>query len=110
MQAIRSATSQAELQAVLRNRVAEPLRQEAKATGRRATLHAAGLIAISPHARWDGIIAGLRGLLIIRDVARLFGLRPGPLVTLLLVHKVAWTTARYHGHRFAVAKSRRSCS
>ena len=95
--AVRSALTVIEIQAVLRDRAADPLRQAAKAVGRRAGLQAASMIAISPHASWDGVIAGLRGLLIIRDVARLFGLRPGLAVTVLLVRKVAWTAAGISG-------------
>jgi putative membrane protein len=97
VRAIRSAPTVIEIHAVLRNRAADPLHQAAKAIGRRAGLQAASLIAVSPHASWDGIIAGLRGLLIIREVARLFGLRPGLAVTILLVRKVAWTAAGISG-------------
>lgn len=97
VQAIRFAPTAIEIQAVLRNRAADPLLQAAKAVGRRAGLQAASLIAVSPHPSWDGMIAGLRGLLIIRDVARLFGLRPGLAVTLLLVRKVAWAAAGISG-------------
>jgi putative membrane protein len=97
IRAIRSAQTVIEIHATLRNRAADPLHRAAKAIGRRAGLQAASLIAVSPHASWDGVIAGLRGLLIIREVARLFGLRPGLAVTLLLVRKVAWTAAGISG-------------
>jgi putative membrane protein len=97
VRAIRSAPTVIEIHAVLHNRAADPLRQAARAIGRRAGLQAASLIALSPHASWDGVIAGLRGLLIIREVARLFGLRPGLAVTILLVRKVAWTAAGISG-------------
>jgi putative membrane protein len=97
IRAIRSAPTALEIQAILRNRVADPLHKAAKAIGRRAGLQAASLIAVSPHASWDGVIAGIRGLLIIREVARLFGLRPGLAVTILLVRKVAWTAAGISG-------------
>jgi putative membrane protein len=94
---IRSVPTAIEIQAVLRNRAADPLQQAAEAIGRRAGLQAASLIAVSPHASWDGVIAGLRGLMVIRDVARLFGLRPGLTVTIVLVRKVAWTAAGVSG-------------
>jgi putative membrane protein len=97
LRAIRSAPTVVEILATLRNRAADPLHQAAKAVGRRAGLQAASLIAVSPHASWDGVIAGLRGLLVIREVARAFGLRPGLAVTLLLVRKVAWTAAGISG-------------
>jgi putative membrane protein len=97
IRAVRSAPTAIEIRATLRDSVAEPLHQAANAVGRRAGLQAASLIAISPHASWDGFIAGLRGLLIIREIARLFGLRPGLAVTLILVRKVAWTAAGVSG-------------
>jgi putative membrane protein len=95
--AIQCAPTVIEIQAVLRDRAAEPLRRAAQAIGWRAGLQAGSLIAVSPHASWDGVIAGIRGLLIIRDVARLFGLRPGLAVTLHLIRKVAWTAAGVSG-------------
>jgi putative membrane protein len=94
---IRAAATVAEIQAVLHNRAGEPLRAAARAAGRRAALQTAGLIAISPHASWDGLIAGLRGVLLIREVARLFGLRPGAAVTLSLLRRLAWTAAATAG-------------
>jgi putative membrane protein len=97
IRAIRTAPTVIEIQAVLRDRAADPLHQAARAIGRRAGLQVASLIAVSPHANWDGLIAGLRGLLIIREVARLFGMRPGLAVTLLLVRKMAWTAAGISG-------------
>ena len=42
----------------LRNRVAELLQAAALQIGRRAALDGGSLIAISPHASWDGLIAG----------------------------------------------------
>jgi hypothetical protein len=49
------------------------------------------------HASWDGVIAGLWGLRVIHEVARLYGLRPGPAVTLCLVRKVVWIAAGVAG-------------
>jgi putative membrane protein len=77
----------------LRNRVAEPLKAAALQIGRRAALNGGSLIAISPHASWDGLIAGARGLVVIRQVAALYGLRLGAAVTVMLMRKVAWTAA-----------------
>jgi len=59
--------------------------------GRRAAVEGATLVAICPHPAWDGLIAGGRGLLVIRHVAALYGLRPGLAVTLALLRRVAWT-------------------
>jgi putative membrane protein len=99
--AIRSAATPIEIQAILRNRVADPLREAAKTIGRRAAVQSASLIAISPHASWDGLIAGVRAVLIIRAVARLFGLRPGMAMTIALFRKVAWTAAGTAGIELA---------
>ena len=97
LRTIRTAPTVIEIRAALRDRAADPLYQAARAIGRRAGLQAASLIAVSPHASWDGVIAGLRGLMILREVACLFGLRPSLAVTVLLVRKVAWTAAGISG-------------
>lgn len=82
-----------EVRSVLRNRVADPLQERATSLGRRAAAEGATLVAICPHPAWDGLIAGVRGLLVIRSVAALYGLRPGLAVTLALLRRVAWTAA-----------------
>lgn len=92
-QALRDAGSVSEVNAILRTRVAEPLRGAVRRIGQDAAVEGAALVAISPHASWDGLIAAVKGLLVIRKVARLYGLRPGPAVTAALVRKVAWTAA-----------------
>lgn len=92
-QSVRAATTPATINAVLRERVVAPLQAIAQGIGSRAALEAGTLIALSPHASWDGVIAGLRALKVIHQVARLYGLRPGPAVTLMLIRKVAWTAA-----------------
>ena len=53
----------------------------------------ATLVAVCPHPALDGLIAGARGLLVIRRAAALYGLRPGLTVTLALLRWVAWTAA-----------------
>ncbi len=90
---IQGAGTVVELRGILRNRVADPLRERAAGLGRRAAAEGATLVAICPHPAWDGLIAGVRGLLVIRGVAALYGLRPGLVVTLALLRRVAWTTA-----------------
>ena len=82
-----------ELRGVLRSRVADPLRERAASLGRRAAAEGATLVAVCPHPALDGLIAGARGLLVIRRVAALYGLRPGLTVTLALLRRVAWTAA-----------------
>ena len=90
---LQGATTVAEVRAILRSQVADRLREWARSLGRRAAVEGATLVAICPHPAWDGMIAGGRGLLVIRQVATLYGLRPGLTVTLALVRRVAWTAA-----------------
>jgi putative membrane protein len=90
---VRDAGTAVELRGILRSRVADPLRERAEGLGRRAAVEGATLVAICPHPAWDGLVAGARGLLLIRRVAALYGLRPGFVVTLALLRRVAWTAA-----------------
>jgi len=90
---VREAGTVVELRGVLRSRVADPLRERAASLGRRAAAEGATLVAVCPHPALDGLIAGARGLLVIRRVAALYGLRPGLTVTLALLRRVAWTAA-----------------
>lgn len=94
---LEGATTVAEVRAILRSQVADRLREKARSLGRRAAVEGATLVAICPHPAWDGVIAGGRGLLMIRQVAALYGLRPGFAVTLALVRRVAWTAAETTG-------------
>ena len=94
---LEGATTVTEVRAILRSQVADRLREKARSLGRRAAVEGATLVAICPHPAWDGVIAGGRGLLVIRQVAALYGLRPGFAVTLALVRRVAWTAAETTG-------------
>lgn len=85
--------SVAELRGILRSQVADRLLETARSMGRRAAVEGATLVAVCPHPAWDGLIAGARGLLVIRRVAALYGLRPGLAVTLALLRRVGWTAA-----------------
>lgn len=92
-QALDNAKTVAEVRSILRSRVAVPLRAAAGQIGKRAAIQAGSMIALSPHASWDGLIAGMRGIAVMRQVAQLYGVRPGPTVTFALMRKVAWTAA-----------------
>jgi putative membrane protein len=74
---------------LLRSRLSEPLRLATRAIGIRAASEVSALVAVSPHASWDGAIVALRGLKVIREVAQLYGLRPGPAVIAALLRRVA---------------------
>lgn len=90
---LEGATTVAEVRGILRSQVADRLREAAGSMGRRAAVEGATLVAVCPHPAWDGLIAGGRGLLVVRHVAALYGLRPGLAVTLALLRRVAWTAA-----------------
>ncbi len=90
---LQGAATLEELRDVLRSQVADRLHEAALALGRRAAVEGATLVAICPHPAWDGVIAGGRGLMVIRRIAALYGLRPGVAVTLALMRRVAWTAA-----------------
>jgi putative membrane protein len=92
-----AARSVAEARALLDREVAEPLRRQARQAGRRAALEGGAMVAITPSPVLEGLLAGLRGLALIRQVAQLYGLRPGLLATLALLRRVAWTAAGVSG-------------
>jgi putative membrane protein len=89
--AIRSADSHERIAALIRDSLAEPLRQETARIARRSAVTGGMLVALSPHAAWDGMIIAVWGLRIIRRIAELHGVRPGPVVTLLLFRRIART-------------------
>jgi putative membrane protein len=81
--------SKEQLMALLRNRLAERLRDETRRIGLRSAAEGSALVALSPHASWDGLIVAFYGLRTIRRIAAFHGLRPGAVVTLLLLRRVA---------------------
>lgn len=87
------AETPAALHALLLARVSAPLSVAAGRIGRQAALEGAALVAILPHPALDGVFAGLRGLRVIRQVAALYGLRPGTLMGFSLARRVVWTAA-----------------
>lgn len=86
-----------ELAAILRNGALDPLRAQARRLGRDAAIQGGLLVAITPSPALDGLIAGLRSLRLVRQVASLYGLRPGPSVTLALLRRAAWTAVTVTG-------------
>lgn len=90
---IAQAPSPEALRLLLRERVSAPLAAAAGGIGQRAAIEGAALVAVLPHPALDGLFAGLRGLRVIREVAALYGLRPGTLAGLALARRVAVTAA-----------------
>jgi len=57
----------------------------------------AAMVAIIPSPALEGLAAGLRSLKLIREIASLYGLRPGLSVTVGLVRRAAVTAASVYG-------------
>jgi putative membrane protein len=93
MTAVERATTVSEIRSALLNLVIERLQQAARKTGRRAALQGGAVVAVTPSPALDGLFAGLRAIVLIREVAQLYGLRPGVAVTFTLLRRVAWTAA-----------------
>jgi putative membrane protein len=89
LQVIQSAPDAATIRAMLR---AGPLARLDIATaeaGKTAALQVLAVVAVSPWPGLDGAIMVWRGLRLVRQVARLHGMRPGTLGTLRLFRRVA---------------------
>jgi len=91
------AASVGEIKTILRDRVLKHLREAADQTGRRAAVQGGAAVAITPSPALDGLLAGLRGVALIRQVAGIYGLRPGLAVTVGLLRQVAGTVASVSG-------------
>jgi putative membrane protein len=74
---VTAAGTVAEIAAHLRAGVAPALAAEAGRIGRRAALEGGAIVALSPSPSLDAVIAGWRGLRVVREVAALHGLKPG---------------------------------
>lgn len=91
--ALRAADGMAVLRAAVQLHVAGPLGEAAAQAGQRAALQAGALVALVPHPALDALLAGGRGLMLVREVASIHGVRPGALATMVLVRRVAATAA-----------------
>jgi putative membrane protein len=96
-EAISAAPSASALAATLQTSVAGPLRAKASAIGLRAAVEGGALVAVTPSQPLEGAIAAIRSLLLIRQIAGLYGVRPGPVVLWQLLRRVAWTAAAVAG-------------
>jgi len=95
--AMNGCTTTEEVRAMLAHRAIEPLREQAMAIGTRAASQGAAMVAIIPSPALEGLAAGLRSLKLIREIATLYGLRPGPSVTLGLMRRAVVTAASVYG-------------
>jgi uncharacterized membrane protein YcjF (UPF0283 family) len=73
--------------ALLRAGPGQTLAQEASALGRAAALQVLAVTAAVPSPALDGIVVTLRGVRLVRQVAGLYGLRPGTLGTFALLRR-----------------------
>jgi putative membrane protein len=95
--AMNGCSTTGEVRAMLAHRAIEPMREQATAIGTRAASQGAALVAIIPSPALEGLAAGLRSLILIREIAALYGLRPGVSVTLGLMRRAAVTAASVYG-------------
>jgi putative membrane protein len=87
--ALDEVTDTSQMRAMIRSRLAGSLDTATRRIGIRAASEGSALVALSPHHSWDGVIVGLHGLRVIRQVAEAHALRPGPAVMLALIGRVA---------------------
>jgi putative membrane protein len=95
--AMNGCTTTDEVRAMLAHQAVEPLREQATALGARAASQGAAMVAIIPSPALEGLAAGLRSLKLIREIAALYGLRPGVSVTMGLMRRAAVTAASVYG-------------
>jgi putative membrane protein len=86
--ALGEAIDTAQLRALMHNRLDSQLSAATRRIGIKAASQGGALVALSPHASWDGVIVGWHGLRVIRLVAQAHALRPGPAMTLALLRRV----------------------
>lgn len=95
--ALNACASADEVRAMLRHQVLDPLRVQARHAGQRAALQGVALVAITPSPALDGLVSSLRALALLREVAGLYGLRPGATVTVALLRRATWTAVGVAG-------------
>jgi putative membrane protein len=105
--AIRNAVSIEELRALLEPAQAQ-LATEAAALGRQAALQAFAMTAVSPSAGLDVGIFAWRGVRLVRQVAALFGLRPGFVGTVALLRRTLYDAATVGATDIAVDAAARA--
>lgn len=98
--AIDAAGDTAAILALLRVGPSIRLRSAADALARNAAVQAAALAAATPSPALDGVVIAWRGVRLVRQVASLYGLRPGLLGTLALLRRTALAAATVAGGAF----------
>jgi putative membrane protein len=105
LKAIEAAGDAADLRAILHARVDAALDRVARQAALGAATQAGALVAVVPSPALDGVFTGLRGLALVRQIAQIYGLRPGITVTLSLLRRVALTAASVSGAELLAASA-----
>jgi putative membrane protein len=88
--------------ALLRAGPAQALRDATDILGRTAAIQSVAIIAATPSPALDALTVGWCGVRLIRQVAALYGVRPGILGTLALLQKTALAAATVAATEMAV--------
>lgn len=94
---IAACTTMAELRATLADGIVGRLEAAAQRASRNGAIQGGALVAIVPSPMLEGVLVALRGAGLIREIGRLFGLRPGIVVTLSLLRRVTFAAAAVGG-------------
>jgi uncharacterized membrane protein YcjF (UPF0283 family) len=92
-----TANSAGEIRVILQTYLIRDMQIGARTAGGHAAMQVVGLVAMTPSPAWEGIIVAIRGILLIRQIARIYGIRPGLVVMLTLFRRVAWAAAGVSG-------------
>lgn len=95
--AICAAESNEDIADILKKRVTKPMKDAALRAGTHAAAEASALVAMIPSPAAEGGIVGIRSLMLVRQIARIYGIRPGVLATVMLLRRIAWTVAAVAG-------------
>jgi len=105
--AIRDATSTEALRALLLPAL-QKLESQATALGRTAAMQAFAMTAVSPSPGLDVLVFSWRGVRLVRQVATLYGLRPGVAGTIALLRRTLTDAATVAGTDIAVDAAARA--
>ena len=90
---VKSSISADEIRSYLRSHVVKILDDAVDNCANQAILQVVAITAISPRVSWDGIVIVIRSIILVRQIARLFGVRPGVAATITIVRHVMITAA-----------------
>lgn len=79
--------------AVLRAGPLATMRAQSDALGRAAALQVFATTTVMPSAGFDGLVVAWRGTRLVREVAQLYGMKPGLLGTLSLLRRTIFSAA-----------------